>query len=238
MTNLEIIPVIDLRQGQVVHARMGQRANYQPIRSTLCPGSSPIEIGSALLALHPFPILYAADLDAIQGSGNNDAALRQLRQHFPEVMLWVDAGFRAPHQCLEWLRRGIGDLVLGSESQSDWQGLQSLIRSPEAGRVILSLDYSGDRFLGPEEVLDTALWPARAIVMTLARVGSAAGPDLRRLQQIRARNPDCKIYAAGGVRDVTDLESLAEAGAAGVLVASALHDGRLGPDDLSRFAGS
>ena len=36
----------------------------------------------------------------------------------------------------------------------------------------------------------------------------------------------------GGVRDVGDLRALAAAGAAGALVATALHSGALGRDDL------
>ena len=72
--------------------------------------------------------------------------------------------------------------------------------------------------------------------MTLARVGSGEGPDLARLRQIMVKNPGRRLYAAGGVRDLDDLKGLNDAGAAGVLVASALHDGRIGPDALAHFA--
>ena len=53
-------------------------------------------------------------------------------------------------------------------------------------RIVLSLDFRGDAFQGPQEILaEPALWPQRVIVMTLARVGSGAGPDLERLAAIR-----------------------------------------------------
>jgi phosphoribosylformimino-5-aminoimidazole carboxamide ribotide isomerase len=232
----EIIPVIDLRQGEVVHARMGERANYRPISSTLCQGSTPDAVVGGLLGLSAFPTLYVADLDAIEGTGDNETALRDLRRRFPGLRLWVDAGFRDPAQCLDWLGRDIGDLVLGSETQADWQGLRRLAGSPQAHRVVLSLDFAGDRFLGPATDPEPALWPARVIVMTLARVGSGQGPDLARLRQIMGKYPGRRVYAAGGVRDMEDLRGLRDAGAAGVLVASALHDGRIGPDALARFA--
>jgi len=234
----EIIPVIDLRQGEVVHARKGQRAAYRPISSSLCQGSTPEAVVGGLLGLAPFPSLYVADLDAIEGTGDNEAVLRDLRRRFPSLKLWVDAGFRDPGQCLEWLRRDIGDLVLGSETQADWEGLRRLAGSPQAHRIILSLDFAGDRFLGPAADPEPELWPARVIVMTLARVGSGEGPDLARLRQIMAKNPGRRLYAAGGVRDLDDLTGLTEAGAAGVLIASALHDGRIGPAALVRFAGT
>ena len=68
--------------------------------------------------------------------------------------------------------------------------------------------------------------------MTLARVGSGAGPDLTRLAAIQSVAGGRELYAAGGVRDASDLSALKRAGAAGALIATALHDGRLGRADL------
>ena len=100
-------------------------------------------------------------------------------------------------------------------------------------RIILSLDYRGSRFVGPTEVYDAPhLWPKRVIVMLLARVGSNAGPDMDRLLEIKRRAPDVMLYAAGGLRGGCDLMRLKQAGISGVLVASALHDGRLTSADL------
>jgi phosphoribosylformimino-5-aminoimidazole carboxamide ribotide isomerase len=79
-------------------------------------------------------------------------------------------------------------------------------------------------------------WPEKVIVMTLAHVGSGAGPDVERLAAVRASAPGHKIYAAGGVRDVNDLIALARAGITGALVATSLHDGRLGRADIERVA--
>jgi uncharacterized protein related to proFAR isomerase len=39
--------------------------------------------------------------------------------------------------------------------------------------------------------------------------------------------PGAAIYAGGGVRDDGDLRTLESAGAAGALVATALHEGRI-----------
>ena len=69
--------------------------------------------------------------------------------------------------------------------------------------------------------------------MTLARVGSGAGPDLDRLRSIRDAAPGKKVYAAGGVRDAADLIALKRAGMAGALVASCLHDRRLSGSDIA-----
>jgi phosphoribosylformimino-5-aminoimidazole carboxamide ribotide isomerase len=74
------------------------------------------------------------------------------------------------------------------------------------------------------------------IVMTLAVVGGDAGADMDRLADIKRRAPDVMLYAAGGVRGASDLMRLKQAGTRGVLVASALHAGRLNGADLAAAA--
>jgi phosphoribosylformimino-5-aminoimidazole carboxamide ribotide isomerase len=71
--------------------------------------------------------------------------------------------------------------------------------------------------------------------MTLARVGSGAGPDTARIAEVRARTAGRLIYAAGGVRDASDLGVLQQLGVAGALVATSLHDGRLSGADIARL---
>jgi phosphoribosylformimino-5-aminoimidazole carboxamide ribotide isomerase len=73
------------------------------------------------------------------------------------------------------------------------------------------------------------------IVMTLAAVGGGGGPDLERLRQVIGLADGRAVYAAGGVRGRGDLLDLQTLGCAGVLVASALHDGRLGQAELAAF---
>ncbi len=74
----------------------------------------------------------------------------------------------------------------------------------------------GPNFLGPPALLaEPDAWPDRVIVMTLARVGSGAGPDFSRIAAIRALAGPRKLYAAGGIRGAADLADLARAGVAG-----------------------
>ncbi|MBL8704261.1 MAG: histidine biosynthesis protein, partial [Rhodospirillales bacterium] len=61
---MDTIPVIDLKAGQVVHARRGDRANYRPIETSLSPSAEPVAVARGLMALHGFRRLYVADLDA------------------------------------------------------------------------------------------------------------------------------------------------------------------------------
>ena len=231
---MKVIPVIDLKDGQVVHAQRGERDTYRPVRSQLCRGSEPIDVVAGLLAVHSFATLYIADLDAIQARGNSTAAIRQIRQGFPELRLWVDNGLAVPGACCDWLAQGLGDLVLGSEAQRDRAVLDELSDDDARRHLILSLDYKNDRFLGPPDLLSApSLWPDRIIVMTLSRVGSRGGPDLDLLRRWRNEVPAKKIFAAGGVRGGEDLLALADCGTSGVLVATALHERRIGRAEIA-----
>jgi len=227
---LQAIPVIDLKGGEVVRARMGERASYRPLESPLAPTSDPIDVVRGLLAVYPFPILYVADLDAIEGKRDNLATLGRLRAEFPQLEMWIDNG-AADEAALEALTgAGLGAPVIGSESQRDG----ALVASHrDSRRVVLSLDFRGEAFQGPPGILaEPALWPRRDIVMTLARVGAGAGPDLKRLAAIRSIAENREIYAAGGVRDAADLKALKAAGASGALIATALHERRIVRADL------
>ena len=230
---MELIPVIDLMGGAVVHARRGERDNYRPIVTPLCEGAEPVAIAGALMALAPFRTLYVADLDAIAGKAGHDDVISRLQGRFPDVGVWVDAG-EADEVALTRRRAAeLGKPVVGTETMTSFEMGQAALAS---GPAVLSLDYGLEGARGPAEFHQQAeLWPQALIVMMLARVGGGDGPDYTRLRDIIARAGERRVYAAGGVRTVDDLQALADLGVAGALVASALHDGRLGRDDLSRF---
>jgi phosphoribosylformimino-5-aminoimidazole carboxamide ribotide isomerase len=234
---VNLIPVIDLLHGQVVHAREGRRSEYAPIQSNLCKGADPETIMAALLRLHPFRTFYFADLEAIQRKGNDYEVLDRLHDRFPAVELWVDAGIADETALNQWVSSGLGRTVIGSESLADAEFMAIARARCGALSPVLSLDFVGDTFKGPAALLREPLryWPASVLAMNLKRVGSSAGPDLALIGMLAAKAPGCRIYAAGGVRSIEDLRQVKAAGAAGALLATALHDGRIGSAHLAQF---
>ena len=61
--------------------------------------------------------------------------------------------------------------------------------------------------------------------MTLSRVGSNRGPDLEKIQDLIKVSNRNKIYTAGGVRNLNDLQALRNLNISGSLLATSLHDG-------------
>ena len=228
---MDIIPVIDIRRGQVVHAVKGQRQNYRPLQTSLCESNSPEDIVQAFVNSYPFKTIYIADLDAIERQSNNDQIIRQLHDKFQSVTFWVDQGLSSPtdlkNQCC-------GQHVLGSETNISPDTLNEIITiSPD---IILSLDFQTNTFLGDQNLLQkTSLWPGRIIIMSLAHVGSDNGPDYELISSLIKTAGDRKIYVAGGVRHETDLELLNNMGIDGVLIATALHTKRITSETLNKF---
>lgn len=227
---MRVIPVIDLMGGEVVHARRGERASYRPIRSALCASSGPLAVVGALTRLAPFGTLYVADLDAIAGRRGHDGALMAIAAAHPELEIWIDRGSSDVEELAEHRDEG-ETAVIGTESFED---VRTLGHALKASGGVLSLDHDAAGPIGPAGVhADPSLWPHRVIVMTLARVGAGEGPDLERIADVVSKAGGREVYAAGGVRDAADLDRLAALGCAGVLVASALHDGRISREDLA-----
>jgi phosphoribosylformimino-5-aminoimidazole carboxamide ribotide isomerase len=234
---MDIIPVIDVRLGRAVAAVRGQRADYQPLTTPLAAGSDPVDIARSYAALFTFPALYVADLDGIEGRGRDKGLTAQLAAAVPRVRLWVDDGASAREAVLRIADETHLTPVVGSESLRGDDDV-AVLRALPPDRYVLSLDFQDDRFAGPPAVLDEPLyWPRAVIVMTLARVGSGEGPDLQRIAGIVARAGGRRIYAAGGVRDRADVVALHAAGAAGVLIATALHSGTIKAGDLEEITG-
>ena len=226
----EVIPVLDVRHGQAVRAIAGDRANYQPLVTPLAAGADPVAVAQGYRRLDPFPTLYVADLDGIEGRGGNARLLADLAAECPGMNIWADDGSADEASVSRMLGNPHVTAVVGSESHLGASELQRLIEH-YGDRIILSLDFAGDEFTGTNKLLaDATRWPRRVIVMTLARVGTNSGPDLERIADIAQRAGEARhVHAAGGVRNRADLAAVRAAGASGALVASALHSGQLRP---------
>jgi len=199
-----------------VHAVRGERERYRPV-------------GDPLSLARGFGLdeLYVADLDAIAGTGGNDSIIAALAR---EARVMADAGVSEPERARALLDLGVDRVVVGTETLTDADVLDRL---PEA---ILSVDLRDGRVLSRDARLEglpaldavARVHPVglrEFILLDLSRVGTGAGPDVALIAEIHAAFPDLALLAGGGVRDAGDLRALADAGASGALVGTALHRG-------------
>lgn len=224
---MKVIPVIDLKAGQVVHAVRGQRQHYRPIEqfSCLTASSDPLQVLEDLLRLFAFDGFYIADLDAICENGKHDDLITELLTRYPNIEFWIDQG------------RQIGELSAISANRREVVATESQ-QSPACPinpQFLLSLDFNQQALGHPSWFEQADCWPNTLLVMTLARVGSQLGPDWQVLSNLINQHPDKTFIAAGGVRNVEDLRRLEQIGVGGALVATALHSGSLKAAELAGF---
>lgn len=232
---LALLPVLDLRQGQVVRAVAGRREEYRPLVSRLTESTDPLDVAAAIHGRFNLNRLYVADLDAIEGREPQWDLLQRLADAGFE--LTVDAGVRTRDRFTRLEGIGIPRIVVGLESVTSPAVFENIASHPTAGQLGFSLDLrDGLPMADPEQ------WPTNPlrivdcvkelvdflIVLDLAAVGIKCGPRTQDLcSRIRAHTPGLRLITGGGARSLLDADDLIRSGVDEVLMSSALHDGSL-----------
>jgi phosphoribosylformimino-5-aminoimidazole carboxamide ribotide isomerase len=241
---MRVVGVIDLKAGTAVHAVRGERESYRPVSSVIGgDDGDAVALARGFRGELGLDELYVADLDAIVGDGENSARIGVLAR---EARVMVDAGVSEPARAQALLDLGAHRVIVGTETLTGPDALDRLLAELPEGALVLSIDLRDGRVLSPDaQLAGLAAMDAvarlhraglrEAIVLDLARVGSGAGPDVALIAEIHRAFPDLALLAGGGVRSVEDLRALDAAGAAGALVATALHSGVIGPRELAQL---
>ncbi|MEM3379096.1 MAG: HisA/HisF-related TIM barrel protein [Candidatus Bathyarchaeia archaeon] len=240
---MKVIPVIDILGGKVVHAVRGRRKEYQPLKSILCASTDPLDVAAAFRKLG-FSELYVADLDAILGGKMNLSILRSIVEE-TGLELMVDAGVDNLEKAERLLENHASKIIIGTETLPTINLVAEAVRLFGNKKVIVSLDLMNGQVLSR---LDTAVpmspmallqalqqaGASQVIVLDLARVGSGEGVNMRFIEDA-LKNFHGRIFVGGGLRNIDDLIELEKIGVAGVLVATALHSGKISVDELKRL---
>jgi phosphoribosylformimino-5-aminoimidazole carboxamide ribotide isomerase len=231
---MQLIGVVDLKAGRAVHARGGARERYVPVREIAgCHiDGDPLALARAYVERFSLTTIYVADLDAIAGAGMNTRVLEGLAAVAP---VWIDAGISSPALAQQAINHGAAVAVAGLETLTSFDALPAMCAAIGRTRVAFSLDLRAGmplvaaevRLESPEALAARAVADGAGtlIVIDLARVGAGTGPDIDLMARVHATVPATPLFAGGGVRGADDLARLADAGCAGALIASVLHDG-------------
>jgi phosphoribosylformimino-5-aminoimidazole carboxamide ribotide isomerase len=240
-----VIPAIDVLAGRSVRLRRGDYGR----RSVYA--AEPAEVARSFID-GGAGRLHVVDLDAARGrpAPRSRAAV----EHVLRVAVaagcevQVGGGVRSVATATRWLRLGASAVVLGTVAVRDAPLAAEICRVAEH-RVLLALDArdGSAQAQGWTEgggALDAHLerwraWPAAGVVYTdVDRDGVLAGPNLDGLRHCLEVYGGA-VYASGGVTTAADIEACARAGAAGVILGRALHDGVLSlADALSASVGA
>lgn len=232
---MKVVPVIDILNGMVVHAIKGKRSDYQPIQSKFTASANPVEVAEVFRD-KGFREIYIADLDAIVDCTTNFQVLRKIVEK-TGLELMVDAGITNLDRAQKLLASGVSKLIIGTETLTEKSFVSKAIQLFGKDRVVVSIDLKDGKVLvkpgfdGYTEALCllrefVEMGVSNFIILDLTKVGSSEGINSDLLKQIH-ETLKLEIYVGGGARNIKDLLDLKYLGVSGVLVATALHNGKI-----------
>ncbi len=232
---MKIIPVLDVLNGVAVHAVRGERSRYKPLKSVLCDSANPLDVAAAFAGLG-FRELYVADLNSITGNGENLHFIERIAEK-TGLKLMVDTGVADVESSQTILRHGASEVIIGTETLTDMKFVEQAVHLLGSQSVVVSLDMKNGQILtklnvqrlpDPVELLrefqESGL--TQVILLDLGRVGSGAGLDWDFLRTV-TQSVRLRVSVGGGVCDIADLVKLNDLRAAGALVATSLHSGKI-----------
>lgn len=233
---MQIIPVIDILNGVVVRGIAGERQKYAPIASMLTQSRDPSVIVRVLQDEYGLTDFYVADLDAIQAQRMNRCTIAELSQ-LPGTM-YADCGVRTKTDIQDQLDLGVDQIVVALETVPNPETAAELLAEFGTDCLVFSVDMKNGKplagaewgHLSPFEICRLVIDAGfdRLILLDLSSVGTDGGtPTLELCKQVLDQFADVRLITGGGIRGADDLQLAKDAGVDGVLVASALHDGRL-----------
>ena len=188
---MSIIPVIDLLGGQVVRAVRGDRLAYKPIESALCRSADPRVVARVLCEYTASRVLYVADLDALLGRAPQVDLVTELLEEFPDMLLWLDAGFR-DRASADGQLAVLGSVaarvepVFGSESLASRPAFEQCFAEGASG--LLSLDRRGSQPLDPSGCWELpSLWPRHSEPLWLSTAAVLLSPRFPLASRVPAR---------------------------------------------------
>ena len=226
----EVIPAVDVQDGSVVQLVGGERGTGKRYGDPVEAADRWTEAGARTLHL--------VDLDgAFEGERANADAIRAVVDAVDDgIDLQLGGGIRAAEDARGLLDAGIDRVILGTAAV-ETPGIVGEIDDTHPGSVVVSLDAKGGEVVVSGWTEGTGLDPAEAaaryeaagagaILFTNVDVeGRLAGIDRGAVERV-VDAVDVPVIASGGVATVDDVVALKRAGAAAVVVGTALYEGR------------
>ena len=225
--SFEVIPAVDVKDGEVVQLVGGDRGTATEYGDPVDAATRWVEAGAATLHL--------VDLDgAFEGERVNAGAIDAIVESV-DVPVQLGGGIRSAEGAIDLLDRGIDRVILGTAAVENPDIVETVSEAYPSG-VLVSLDANAGEVVVSGWTEGTGLEPAEAAARYEA-LGAAGilftDVDVEGTREGVRTEPvrtlveavDIPVVASGGVGSLDDIEALADAGAAAVVVGTALYEG-------------
>jgi phosphoribosylformimino-5-aminoimidazole carboxamide ribotide isomerase len=226
---LLVIPAIDIMGQQCVRLVKGDPMNLKVYFDNPAEAAKLFESQGAKL-------LHLVDLDAALGSGQNMAPIREILANL-RVKVQIGGGIRTLERAETLLQLGVSRVIFGTASIKNPEIVEETISRHGSNRVAVALDerkgkaaFHGWQDESEINYLDFArsieAMGVGAIIFTTIDVdGTLKGPQVRKIIRL-VETVEVPVIASGGVANLNDLAILADTGVEGVVVGTALYEGK------------
>ncbi len=231
-----VVPAVDMQDGEVVQLVQGERGTERKYGDPVDAATRWVDEGA--------DTLHLVDLDgAFEGARANADAVDSVLDA-TDVSVQVGGGIRTADDATDLLDRGVDRVILGTAAVEN-PDIVGEIAAEYGDGVMVSLDAKGGEVVVEGWTEGTGMDPveaaqryvdlgAAAILFTDVDVeGRQEGVRTEPVRKL-ADSVDIPVIASGGVATVEDVRALKEAGAAGVVVGTALYEGSFTLEEAKR----
>ena len=236
---MEIIPAIDLIDGQVVRLLQGDYSKQKSYSVSPLDAASTFEKEGA-------SYLHVVDLDgARSGKPENSPVISMLCRN-TDLKIEIGGGIRSEAQILSYLEAGVNRVILGTVAVTDPVFTKEMIRR-YAARIAIGIDARDgmvaingweEKSSVPAEVLARQMYDlgvSSVIYTDISRDGAMHGVNLPAYASLRKLS-GLEIIASGGVTDLDDIRALRDLGIDGAIIGKALYENRIQLKDALKAA--
>lgn len=238
---IEIIPAIDIIEGQCVRLTQGEFASKKTYSANPLDVAQQFE-GAGLRRLH------LVDLDGARlGRVINYKVLERIAT---KTSLQIDfgGGIRSDKDLQIVFECGAKQVTAGSIAAEKREIFLSWLEKFGAERIILGADVKNERisisgWTSEKEIflldflhsyIETGI--KYVICTDISKDGLLQGPAFELYKKVLAETENLKLIASGGVSQLEDIDKLQEAGLYGVIIGKAIYEGKISVSDLGKYA--
>ena len=231
---MNIIPAIDILEGQVVRLVKGK------LQNKIVYSDNPIEIAEKL-ETQGADIIHVVDLDATLTTGwnnnkNNTEIILKIIDTI-KIPVQVAGGIRSIDAIKKMFEKKAEKIVIGTLAYKHPQVLQQLSKD-KVEKIVISIDQNkgivmidGWRQPSGFKVIEAIkFFMAKGIkeflLTTVDRDGTFNGPDLDTLSYASNVN-GAKIIASGGISSIEDMIRVKNIGCSAVILGKSIYDGKI-----------
>lgn len=222
-----IIPVVDMKDNMCVSGKSGMRDTYQKLCSVY--GNNPLMIAENLKE-RGFDYLYIADLDKIEGVGDNGQLISRINGIIPVLL---DDGISNVEDLRENMKISSFS-ILATETIMSIQEAEDIIKSRGKENIIVSIDIKDNKLLikNNDICIDDIIslinrcHVKHVIILNITNVGTKNSQKASLQDKVLKHTPHANHIIAGGLTNKA-IQDYVQSGITNFLVGTILHEGNL-----------